>query len=434
MTGEFFKRTKRAGLLGIVASTLAIAACSEQLEAGKSCPLLCPEQAIQLRDTLIDAVVADTTVLGIPTIGHEVFLMLSSHGDSVDSRAIIRFDTIQQDFTGASSTDSTITEVDSAELVIPIAPPDTLRRPTSPITIEAYDVDTVTADTTVMTDTVSSVLGSLFRPDRFLGSKTFAPESILDTLRVPISTDTVLDRVLNGKRLRVGLRLLTHAGYDVRVGSSEAGLPVTLRFKASKDTAATAVTVAPISRTPTDQPFLSSPLSDFSIVLKGTTASNPLLLSVGGTPSRRSFLRFNIPSHIVDSTTIVRASLLLTQSPNRQVDVKDSIRVFPLAVLSGPTITDIFSIMRFIGNAGEFGLDSLNLVPGDSGVKSFEIVGLTRLWKNQPETVAQRAIVLLSGTEGQRPAQIDFFSSRAPAALRPRLRITFVPAINYGLP
>jgi hypothetical protein len=40
----------------------------------------------------------------------------------------------------------------------------------------------------------------------------------------------------------------------------------------------------------------------------------------------------------------------------------------------------------------------------------------------------------LAGTEGQRPAQIDFFSSRAPAALRPRLRITFVPAINYGLP
>ena len=28
-----------------------------------------------------------------------------------------------------------------------------------------------------------------------IGTKTFAPESLLDTLRVPISTDTVLDRV-----------------------------------------------------------------------------------------------------------------------------------------------------------------------------------------------------------------------------------------------
>jgi hypothetical protein len=428
MTGEFFIRSRRAGLLGIVASTLAIAACSEQLEAGKSCPILCPEQAISLRDTIIDAVVGDTTVLGYPAIGNEVFLMLSSHGDTLDSRAIIRYDTITQTFTGAAQTDSTITEVDSAELVMPIAPPDTLRKPTSPITIEAYDVDTAG------TDTVASILGSLFRPDRFLGSRTFAPESILDTLRLPISTDTVLDRIKSGKKLRVGLRLLTRTGYDLRIGSSQAGLSVGLRIKASKDTAASPVIVTPISTTPTDQLFVSAPLSDFSIVLKGTTAGNPLFLSVGGAPSRRTFLRFNIPPRIIDSTTIVRASLLLTQSPNRAVDSKDSIYVFPVAVLSSPTVTDVLSMLQFVGNAGEFGLDSLNLVPGDSGVKSFEIVGLTRVWKNQSETVVQRAIVLLSGTEGQRPAQIDFFSSRAPAAVRPRLRITYVPAINYGLP
>jgi hypothetical protein len=117
MTGEFFIKQKRAVLLGMVASTLAIAACSDNLNAGKSCPLLCPEQAITLQDTIIDAVFADTTVLGIPSIGNEVFLMLSSHGDTLDSRAIIRYDTITQTFTGAASTDSTITEVDSAELV-----------------------------------------------------------------------------------------------------------------------------------------------------------------------------------------------------------------------------------------------------------------------------------------------------------------------------
>src|ERR1051326_1426955 len=269
MTGEFFVRSKRAGLLGIVASTLAIAACSEQLEAGKSCPLLCPEQAIQLRDTVIDAVFGDTTVPGFPAIGNEVFLMLSSHGDSLDSRAIIRYDTITQSFTGAASTDSTITEVDSAELVMPIAPPDTLRKPTSPLTIEAYDVDTAA------TDTVSTSNASMFRPDRFLGSKTFAPESITDTLRLPISTDTVLDRIKNGKKLRVGLRLVTATGYDLRLGSSQAGLSVGLRIKASKDTAARPVVVTPISTTPTDQLFLSAPLSDFSIVVKGSTAANP---------------------------------------------------------------------------------------------------------------------------------------------------------------
>jgi hypothetical protein len=428
MTGEFLITQKRAVLLGMVASTLAIAACSDNSNGGKSCPLLCPEQAVTLQDTIIDAVIADTTVAGIPSIGNEVFLMLSSHGDTLDSRAIIRYDTLPTDFTGASSTDSTITEVDTAQLVIRIAAEDTLRRPAAPVTIEAYDVDTAA------TDTVSSILASLFRPDRFLGSKTFAPESIVDTLRIPISTDTVLDRIKNGKKLRVGLRLLARPGYDIRVGSSAGGQSVALRIKASKDSAATPVVVTPISTTPADQLFLSGPLSDFSILVKGAQPVNPLLLSVGGPPPRRTFLRFNIPSRIIDSTTIVRASLLLTQSPNRFVDAKDSIKVFPVAVLAAPTVTDVTSMLQFLGNAGEFGLDSLRIAPGDSGVRSFEIVGLTRLWKNQPATVAQRALALLSGTEGQRPAQIDFFSTRAPAALRPRLRITFVPAINYGLP
>jgi hypothetical protein len=139
-----------------------------------------------------------------------------------------------------------------------------------------------------------------------------------------------------------------------------------------------------------------------------------MLLSVGGPPPRRAFLRFNIPSRIIDSTTIVRASLLVTQSPNRFVDAKDSIKVYPVAVLSTPAVTDVTSLLQFVGNAGEFNLDSLFIAPGDSGVKSFEIVGLTRLWKNQPATVAQRAVALLAGTEGSVRA-IDFFSSRAPA-------------------
>ena len=429
MTGKFLFRKKRAVLFGLVASTLTIAVgCQDNLDAGKSCPLLCPEQSVTLKDTVIDAVFGDTTVLGVPSIGNEVFLMLSSHGDTLDSRAIIRYDTITNTFTGASSTDSTITEVDSAQLVIPIAAEDTLRRPSAPVTIEAYDVDTAA------TDTVASILGSLFRPDRFLGSKTFAPESITDTLRLPISTDTVLDRIKNGTKLRVGLRLVARPGYDIRVGSSAGGQSVALRIKASKDTAATPVVVTPISTTPANQLFLSGPLSDYSIIVKGAVPVNPLLLSVGGPPSRRTFLRFNIPSHIIDSTTIVRASLLLTQAPNRLVDFKDSVKVFPVAVLSSPTVTDISSLLQFLGNAGEFGLDSLSIVPGDSAVRSFEVVGLTRLWKQQTSTVAQRAVALLSGFEGQRPAQIDFYSTRAPVGLRPRLRITYVPATSFGLP
>lgn len=414
-------------LLTAVIAVASIAACSEQLDAGKSCPLLCPEQSIGLRDTTIDAIVSDTTITGLPPIGTETYMMLSSHGDTLDARAIIRYDTIQQTYK-KSSFDSTIVSIDSAILVTPIVKPDSLHRPKSPVTIEVYDVDTIGADTS------AAIIGSLFRPNRLIGSKTFAPESLLDTLRIPISADTVLDRVKKGTHLRVGMRLRSTPGYDLRVGTSNGTNAVTLHIRASKDTAATAVDVSPISLTPLNQGFLSGPLADFTIVVSGQSATPATMLSVGGVPSRRTYMHFDVPSRIVDSTTVVRASLLLTQVPNVRVDAHDSIWIYPVAVLAAPVVTNIANQLQFLGTAGQFGLDSIRVSPADSGVRSFELAGLVRTWKGLTLQVSPRSIALRSGAEGQLPAQFDFYSTRGPAAFRPRLRITYVPVTSYGVP
>jgi hypothetical protein len=159
------------------------------------------------------------------------------------------------------------------------------------------------------------------------------------------------------------------------------------------------------------------------------------MIGVGGIPSRRTFFRFDVPSHIVDSTTVVRASLLLTQVPNRRLSPNESVFVYPVAVLAGPTVTDIASALQFIGSDGEFGLDSISMAPADSGVRSFELVGLVRTWKGQATTVSPRTVALRSGGEGSLPAEFNFFSTKSPnPALRPRLRITFIPPFPYGLP
>jgi hypothetical protein len=423
-------------LLAALTAVLTIAACSEKLEGGASCPLLCPEQAVDLRDTTIEAVVFDTTVAGLPPIGSENFLMLASHGDTLETRAIVRFDTIPQSFTAGNNVDSTITHLDSAVLVVPIVKPDSAHRPKNPITIEAYNVDSLSTDSTsVATDTVSSVLSTFFRPNRLIGSKTFRPESLLDTLQIPISTDTVLDRVQTGRRLRVGFRLVSNPGYDLRIGSQEGLNPVSLRLRASRDTAAKPITLTPSSRTPLNQDFLSVPLGDYAVVVRGINTLTPAtILAVGGVPSRRSLLRFDVPSRIVDSTTIVRASLILTQTPNRRLNPRDSFYVFPAAVLAQSTITDVKTLLQFVGGIGGFGLDSLRLAPGDSGQKSFQIVALVRTWKGNAATVSPRSIALRSSEEGQAPGEIDFFSSRAAAALRPKLRLTYVPQTSFGLP
>jgi len=296
------------------------------------------------------------------------------------------------------------------------------------VTIEAYNVDTVDTDTSAV------ILGSLFRPDRFLGSKTFAPESLLDTLRIPISTDSVLARVKNGTRLRVGFRVRSSIGVDIRIGTSQTNGPVSLRLRASLDTAAAPVVVAPNSSTPTGQTFVSGPLEDFTIVLKGGTTLAANALGVGGVPSRRTYIRFNLPSRIVDSTTIVRASLLMTQFPNRRVNPRDSLYVQAVAVLASPVVTDILSALQFLAAPGSFGLDSISAAPADSGVRSFELVGLVRTWRGQSTAVSPRSIALVSGVEGQLPGEINFFSTKSPLAVRPRLRITYVPQTSYGVP
>jgi hypothetical protein len=427
-------RKKFFMLVAGLTAVFTIAACSEKLEGGASCPLLCPQQAADLRDTIIDAVVSDTTVIGVPPIGAEKYLMLASHGDTLETRVIVRYDTLPQHYTAAGNLDSTITRLDSAVLIIPILKPDTLHRPKGPITIEAYNVDSTPPDSiSLPTDTVSAVLAKLFRPNRLLGSKTFAPESILDTLRLPISTDSVLNRVLNAKRLRVGFRLVSSQGYDLQFGSTQSGQPVTLRMKASMDTAAKAVTVSPLSQTPANQTFLAGPLADYSIVVRGGFATGVNLIGVGGVPTRRTLLRFNVPSRIVDSTTIVRASLLLTQSPNRRLAARDSVYVFPSAVLVQSSITDVRTLLQFVSASGIYG-DSIPMAPADSGVRSFEVVRLVRTWHGTSGEVSPRSIVLRSSGEGGKPGEIDFFSSKAGAAVRPRLRITYVPQTSFGLP
>ncbi len=428
MNGESVLNRKFALTMVALVATVAIAACGEQLDAGKSCPLLCPEQEIDLRDTVFDAIASDTTVLGIPPIGSETFLMLSSHGDSVQTRAIIRFDTLQNTFTAANASDSTISRIDTAQLVLPIEKPDTAHRPKGPITLEAYNVDTTASDTSV------AALAPLFRPSRLLGAKTFAPESLLDTLRIPISTDTVMDRITNGTHLRIGLRLVSAQGYDVRIGTSLNGNPGTLRLKVSTDTAVKPLVIQPVSNTPPNESFISGPLRDYTIVLQGNTTTPATQLAVGGLPSRRTLFRFNIPPRILDSTTIVRASLLLTQTPHRGVNPRDSVWVFPVAILASPVVHDPGTLLRFVSGGGFLGLDSLRMAPGDSGLRAFQIVGLVRTWHNTTEETSPNALGMLSGSEAQLPAEIDFFSTEAPTAVRPKLRITYVPQANIGLP
>ena len=294
------------------------------------------------------------------------------------------------------------------------------------MTIELYDVDTPS-------DTTAADLLPLFNANRLLGSKTFAPESLAkDTLLLPVSAAAVLDKITNGTHLRIGLRLVSTASTQLRIWSSTA--PAVLRFKPASDTA---VTVGLISKTPSDTTLTTfrDHLADFVITANGIAAPPSNTISIGGFPARRTYMRFDLPSHIVDSSTVVRATLTFTQySLPNSPSAQDSLGIYPFAITAGTVLTDVGRLIRLTNINTGIVADSLRVTPAGSGTRRLELVNLVRVWRNTKAEQTQRALVLAVGREGSNPAIAAFYSSEADPTLRPRLQLTYVPRVTLGLP
>jgi len=405
----------------------SIVACSEDLNGTAGCPSLCPEQNIVSRDTLLETFVAvDTTVTGYPTLGTEALLLVASRGDTLDARAVIRFDTLTQRFTRGGA-DSAIYAIDSAMVTVLLDTTGT--KATAPVTVEVYDVDTAAVDT------ATSVLLSLFRPDRVIGGKTYAVTELKDTLRIPLANDRVLGKLTGEapRRLRLGFRVRSDASAQIRMVAREGGATSQLSYDPSPDTAVKAIVNTPASLTPTNNSTLRTDLTDFQLVAvnRGTSAGS--MLGVGGLPAQRAYLRFDIPSRLIDSATVVRATLLLTQVPNSSVDPLDSLTIYPQVVRAAVELTDVVRSAGILNPPG-LEIDSLRLRPADGGVRSVEIVSAVREWQAVGPTTLQRAIVLRSSAEGASAPALLFYSSEATGDLRPRLRLTYVNKVEFGIP
>ena len=57
-----------------------------------------------------------------------------------------------------------------------------------------------------------------------------------------------------------------------------------------------------------------------------------------------------------------------------------------------------------------------------------------RQWKAVGPTTLQRAIVLRSATEGASAPSVLFYSTEAAPSQRPRLRLTYVTKVEFGIP
>ena len=422
---------RRIGILLALFLVAGIGACAESLDSGAACPSLCPSQKVPILDTLISPVLAfDSTYVGYPSRGTENGMLLATRGDTIEVRGVVRFDTLVTYYTAVNDTSKTIVRVDSSRLRIVV---DTTRA-TLPASVrfELYDVDD-----TLALDTAAAPVLAKFTPERRIGGATYEKSLVHDTLFLPVSDSAMLSKIKAKAHLRIGIRVDGSGPVNLRVYTVESGTPAVLTYRGSQDTTVAKLTINVASATPVGQVDVQRDLKDYQLVAKyNMPASGGSWMSVGGVPGRRAYLRFAIPRRFTDSATVVRATLRLTQQPTRFGSARDTIALHAQVGLASPQITDLRRAASIIGAPGLLVSDSLLTSPSDSGVKTFELYSLVRAWGAQALVInpPPRSVILRASAEGTFPAEIRFFSTTAPAALRPVMRISYIPNVSYGVP
>ena len=419
------------GVLSAIALMVGVAACTEDIKGGAACPELCPTQPAAFRDTTIEVVELDTTISGFPTLGLAQSLLLAARPDTVESSIVLRFDVLPTAFTpnlvGIDTV--TITKVDSVFLRVVID--STGARGLTQVELQAYDVDTTE------TNPSPATLRALFRPDRLIGSVPITTVAARDTVRIPISKAVMEKKIADRARVRIGIRLAGASSAQVRIFAFSANgiASPLLAFDPTTDTTYSPVAVAPNTTFGgiTSEELLSAAVS--SLASRTTADAGAQVLTVGGFPSRRTYLRLKIPSVILDSSSIVRAELLLTQVKSPGVDPRDSISVVPLIGATTGQLTDIRRAMD-LAVEGQFAspqLLALRVIPADSGVRRLSILGALNNWTALP-VGTPKVLILRTASEGAEPGEFRFYSMEAAPSLRPRLRITYLPRVDRALP
>ncbi len=397
--------------------------CNEDLTGG-ACPVLCPEQNLTLIDTVLDAVAVDTTISGLPPLGSETLLLLLRRQDSLQTAAVLRFDTLTRSFV-RSSTDTThlpVVDVDSARLVLFV---DGTISGKAPIVFDVYEVDTGPLGND--TASVNATLRSGAMP---LASLTVPADTAVTELDVPLPNAAVAAHVTGNSPLVLAITARSDSAVAIRFGSREGLNPAQLRYTAIVSPTDHRGALVQVSDT-AQGPFVQGELADFTTVVRGTPPPPPGVVEVGGLPATRAYYRFEIPRRILDSTTVVRASLQLTQRPVAGVGAEEPTVVLAQAVGVGSAIEPGHAVLlpRAVP-----AVRPDTLLPTDSGQVRIEIVSVLRTWAGTDTTKLQHAIILTSGGEFLTPQRLQFFSLEADSSLRPRLRVTFVPSANFGLP
>ncbi len=391
-------------------AAVVLAGCQEKLTSPADCPALCPGGQPQIFDEVFTATTgADSSYVGYVQPHQAVTLLVSNGLQGFEERGLVRF----------------LARADSVSVR------DTLR---------AYTIDSVAFSFTVAArDTnLDGVDLLLYRVAPTFDSASsfadvapaFVPENLIATLHVPDTANTGVVRAVflgadlsrvqiapaDSGKMALGVRIASPTTTGIRLGALAGGSSPIFTTYTTLDVPDTGTAKL---RT------LAQSAAFNTYVTEVPQAVDTTLLAVGGAPSARTMLRFTIPRRILDSATIVRATLELTP-------------VAPIAGLpTDPALLQARAVLSDVGAkspvstlAGRIPEDTLE---AGAVAVSLEAVRLVELWlglANRPT-----ALFLSLTPEASSFSRPVFYSSRAvDPAHRPRLRLSYLLSFPFETP
>jgi hypothetical protein len=314
-------------------------------------------------------------------------------------------------------------------------------------TLRSYAIDSVVFGFTIVArDTlVNGLQVQLYRLPITVDTTTtyadvdpaFVPENLVATISVPDTVRTgPIRAVLQGPDLArvqippsdtgvlaLGVRVDAPPLTGARLGASAAGTGgvfVTYATLDIPDTGTAKLRTFPLTAT----------FNSFVSPVQPT--DNPDLLAVGGEPSARALLRFELPPRIRDSATVVRATLELTPVAPISGLPTDPARMQARAVLS-----DLGAKSPVGAGVGRSGLlpPPVDTIEAGSTAVSLEAVRLVEAWLSPTSRPSALVLSFVSTLEAASFSHPVFYSTRAAdPAVRPRLRISYLLSFPFENP
>jgi len=386
--------------------------CQERLTAPADCPALCPGGSPEVFDEVISPIIgADSSFRGYVQPASSAALLVSNGLGGFETRAIMRF-ARRRDSVTVRDTARTYT-IDSVAFGLNLVARDT--------TLPGLKILLYRLPISIDTTTTYAAVDPAFVPGNLIRTIDVSDTLKRGTIRTVFSgagLDSVLIPPADTGVLALGIRIDSPGTTGTRLGSSAGGTGAVFFTYATLNVPDTGTAkLRTFSSTPTFNSFVTPP----------QPVPDTTLLVVGGEPSSRALLRFELPQHIRDSATIVRATLELTP-----VVPISGLPTDPARLQAKSVLADLGAKSPVSSAFGRVPVDTLD--PGTTSV-SLEAVRLVELWLGATPRPSSLVLSLAPDLEAASFSRPVFYSTRAAdSTVRPRLRISYLRAFPFENP